>query len=148
MASKNLLGVPLLLSYYQLTRGEGISAEDVGLIVYNALDMMTAEIPPETTAEASEEFFAQGRFDIIKEWAEWTQKREYPDNYVAVAVAGDGEEFDFGYNYTKCSIIKVLKKMGYPELAPHACLQDYPLLRLDRRGLKRTGTLAWGRQGL
>lgn len=144
MASKNLLGVPLLIPYYKLTRGEGISAEDVGLIVYNALDSMTKEIPLGTTVKASEEFFVQERFDIIKEWANWTQKRDYPDNYVAVAVAGDGDEFDFGYDYTECAIIKVLKKMGYPELAPYACFQDYPLLRIDGRGLKRTRTLAWG----
>lgn len=144
MASKNLLGVPLLVPYYQLARGEGLSAEDIGLIVYNALDIMTADIPQETTSKASEEFFRPERYEIIKEWAEWTDKREYPDNYVAVAVAGYEDEFDFGYNYTECAIMKVLKKMGYPELAPYACFQDYPLSRLDGRGLKRTKTLAWG----
>jgi hypothetical protein len=33
---------------------------------------------------------------------------------------------------------------GWCELAPYACFQDYPLSRLDGRGLERTKTLAWG----
>jgi hypothetical protein len=93
---------------------------------------------------AAEEYFSPGQFESIKAWARWTQEREFPDNYVAVAVEGDGEAFDFGYDYTECAIIKILRKMGYPELAPYTCFHEYPLSRLDGRGLSRTKTLACG----
>jgi hypothetical protein len=93
---------------------------------------------------AAEEYFSPGQFESIKAWARWTQEREFPDNYVAVAVEGDGEAFDFGYDYTECAIIKILRKMGYLELAPYTCFHEYPLSRLDGRGLSRTKTLAWG----
>ena len=80
----------------------------------------------------------------VKKLAEESQKRLYPDNWIATFVEGDGKEFDFGIDYTQCGIVNFLHDQGAPELAPYMCLLDFPHSRLTRTGLVRTMTIAEG----
>jgi hypothetical protein len=106
--------------------------------------MRLEEIPKENASAEGKEMFAQDYLDKFKTWAEWTRKREYPANWVADFVQGDGKEFDYGYDYTECGVVKYFQAQGVPELAPYFCLSDFPKSAVFGTGLVRKRTLAQG----
>jgi hypothetical protein len=59
-------------------------------------------------------------------------------------VEGDGQEFDFGVDYTECAVCKFLRVENAFELAPYACALDQPVGELLGWGLTRTMTIAEG----
>ena len=81
----------------------------------------------------------------LKLWAEESQKRRYPDDFVLNYVEGDGKTFDFGIDYTECAICKFWRKQGAEEMLPYICLVDFLSSELiTKTGLVRSMTLAEG----
>ena len=56
----------------------------------------------------------------------------------------DAKNFDWGVDYTGCSILKMARDEGVPEFAPYICLSDIALSDALGWGLIRTETLAQG----
>ena len=46
---------------------------------------------------------------------------------VRIFVEGDGDDFDWGMDYTECGIVKFLRAQGAGDLAPYFCLADFPM---------------------
>ncbi len=88
--------------------------------------------------------FTRESLDKMKIWAEWTQKREFPANWVADFIPGDGKEFDYGYDYEECGAVKYFSAQRVPELAPYFCLNDFPNSAVFGSGLRRKRTIAQG----
>lgn len=80
----------------------------------------------------------------LKDFAKWTQERNYPENYVVEFVAGDGINFDFGFNCTDCAVIQFYRRMHAEENLPYVCLGDFAVSRALKTGLRRTTTLSNG----
>jgi hypothetical protein len=59
-------------------------------------------------------------------------------------VEGDGKHFDWGVDYTGCSIYKFMCDQDAKEFAPYVCLSDIALSDTFGWGLIRTMTLAEG----
>lgn len=74
-----------------------------------------------------------------------TQMREHSDNFVITFVEGDGKEFDYGYDYFECAILKFFESQGAFELLPYICAPDIPVSKALNMGLKRTTTLGGGK---
>jgi hypothetical protein len=100
--------------------------------------------PPARAQAEQEETFGAKALGEMREWADWTRKREYPANWVATFLPGDGVSFDFGYDYTECALVKYFAAQGVPELAPYPCVNDFARSAAIGTGLRRTGTLATG----
>ena len=75
-----------------------------------------------------------------------SQERRYPDDWVFEVIEGDGQNFDFGLDYTECGLLKYLEREGAPELAPYLCWTDYPMFGSMGMKLVRTETIAQGGQ--
>lgn len=131
------------LAYYRAMRPHGLRAEDAGRMIYD-LNVADLARDAERYAAMGEAFFAPWSREKMADWAAWTMRREYPDNWVARFVEGDGEDFDFGYDYTECGAVKYMTRCGAPEMAPYLCVTDFPRSRAEDTGLARTGTLAMG----
>lgn len=129
------------VSLYQPMRASGKTAEDVGRLVYELNRIGLQNIPKEKALIEGEKMFSRESLDKMRDWAVWTQKREYPANWVAYFIPGDGKEFDYGYDYTECGLVKYFKSQGTPELAPYVCLNDFPNSAALGSGLRRTKTI-------
>ena len=80
----------------------------------------------------------------MRAWAENSQKRLIPGDWVVKFVPGDGKTFDVGYDYTSCGAFNYFKAQGAAEVAPYFCLNDFLASRAQGTGLSRQHTLAQG----
>ncbi len=74
------------------------------------------------------------------------QERRYPDDFACEFVEGDGETFDYGYNFLECASEKFYWAQGALEFLSYYCLLDFPKCERGGLSLTRQGTLAEGCQ--
>jgi hypothetical protein len=144
---KNLITsiVPIAAWYVALygpMRENGKTAEDVGRIIYELNRLQFQSMSEPQSRAMSERLFSPKYVDKMREWASWTQKKEYPANWVARFEPGAGTDFDYGVDYTECALVKYFNARRVPELAPYVCLNDFPSSRAYQSGLRRAGTIA------
>ncbi|MBN1343300.1 MAG: L-2-amino-thiazoline-4-carboxylic acid hydrolase [Phycisphaerae bacterium] len=132
------------VALYEPLRANGKKAEDVGRVVYELNRIELEGMPKDKARSQGDALFTRESLDKMRAWVVWTQKREYPANWVATFVPGDGKDFDFGYDYSECALCKYFRSQGVPELAPYVCLNDFVRSRVLGTGLRRTMTLAQG----
>ncbi len=132
------------LAYYRPMQDHGKTAADVGRMLYDLYKTDLARYPKAQALAAGARWFTPAAQEKLARWATWTQKREYPANWVATFIPGDGRNFDFGYDYHECAIVKYLQSHQASELAPYVCLNDFLKSRAFGTGLRRSQTLAQG----
>jgi hypothetical protein len=132
------------LAYYRAMKPFGKTAEDVGRMIYQLNKIEWKHYPEQKAEFACNAFFSEKGKKDLKKWAEWTQKKEYPANWIAEYIPGDEEKFDFGYNYTHCGVCMYLFAYNARELAPFVCTNDFLKSEKLNTGLERTKTLAMG----
>jgi len=132
------------LTYYETLKVYGKTAEDVGKMLYDLDEAQWAQYPKSKALAEGARLFTKPGLEEMQKWAEGTQRREYPANWVAEFVPGDREDFDFGYNYTECALCKFLHSHNAGEVAPYLCVTDFTRSRVCGTGLVRTQTLAQG----
>ena len=76
-------------------------------------------------------------------WDKETHEHKYENDWV-VDVLGPCEDYDLGYDYTECGVVKLCADEGCPELAHYLCQLDFLLSSQIGLELKRTTTLADG----
>ena len=131
-------------AYYRPMKAQGRTAAELGRMIYdlNARDL--AAIPKDKARARGASRFTPVYVQNLRDFCAWTRKREYPGNWVATFVPGDGKNFDYGYDYSECAIVKYLKAQGALEVAPYVCLNDFLRSRTYGTGLHRTQTIAQG----
>lgn len=130
------------VALYEPMKACGKTAEDVGKLIYELRKYELDHTPKAVLEKQGKELFTPPSIRQMKEWAAWTQKREYPANWVATFLQGDNKTFDFGYDYSECGLVKFFKAQGVPELAPYVCLNDFIQSKAQGTGLKRSKTIA------
>ena len=76
-------------------------------------------------------------------WEKETHEHKYENDWV-VDVLGPCDEYDLGYDYTECGVVKLCRDEGCSDLAKYLCRLDFLLSSQIGLDLKRTGTLADG----
>jgi hypothetical protein len=132
------------VAYFRPMKAHGKTAEQLGRMIYDLFENQLRMVSETMRTSECEKLFSRQHIDELKEWAQWTLKKEYPANWVAVFVPGNGVDFDYGYDYSECAIVKYLKSHGADEVAPYVCLNDFIKSRTYGTGLSRTKTLAQG----
>lgn len=132
------------VALYGAMRKYGKSAEDTGKVLYDLDEAQLKATPEAQRKTMSDRLFSPKYKDMFREWALWTQMHEYPANWVARFVEGQGDAFDYGCDYTECALVKYVTAQKVPELAPYICLADFPSSRAYDSGLERTKTIATG----
>jgi hypothetical protein len=132
------------VAYFRPMKAHGKTAEELGKMIYDLFDAELRQIPEAIRLSKGVQLFNFEYIKTLNEWTLWTQKQEYPDNWVATFVPGNGTDFDYGYNYSKCAIVQYLKAHNADEVAPYICLNDFIKSRAYGTGLRRTKTIAQG----
>ncbi len=127
------------LMLYKVMKARGKTAEEVGKIVYDAVEESVRHLPPLPGRELAPEFRDQ---QITR--AKKSQERRYPDDWVFEYVEGDGVEFDYGSDYIECGAQKLYHTHDADEFLPYFCYLDFVMDRTPGWGFTRTETLAEG----
>lgn len=129
------------IAFYGPMRANGKRAEDVGKIFYELQRRDFEAIPPEKRKQMEDLYFSEKYTKNMSDFASFTQRRQYPANWVATYVKGDGN-FDYGVDYSECALEKYCRREGAPEVAPYICLADFLESKVYNTGLVRFKTLA------
>lgn len=131
------------LAVYKAMKKHGKTSEETWDLCHAALQVRLKTVPKFVRVLARIYFFSNFAKKRARKIAVRSQKHLLGD-YVFNFVDGDGLSFDWGINYTGCSIYKFMRDEGAEEFAPYACLSDIALSEAFGWGLIRTGTLAEG----
>lgn len=133
------------LAMYRSLKARGASVEEAARILYLSTVSFVDSVPMRWLMRwQGRRLFSRRRLESRRRAAALSQQRRYPDDWVFEIVDGDGQEFDFGVDYTECGIVKYFAREGAAELAPYGCWIDYPMFAAMGVRLDRTETLAQG----
>ena len=134
-----LLRAGRCLALYQAMQDVGKSAAETGKVLYEVIAAYPNPAVPlaELLSEAQLMERRQAR-------AQRSQQRRYPGDWVYEFVAGDGQSFDYGYNFSQCAVQLFFRAQGTAEFLPFFCRLDFAYSRVGGEGLERSLTLAEG----
>lgn len=127
------------LALYWAMQAHGQTAVEAGKVLYDAAAVRVTQPSPSVQQWSAEELMRRRR-----ERATRSQQRQYPADWVYSFVAGDGETFDYGYDFVECAVHKLYHTHGADEFLPYYCFLDFAASRAAALGLHRTMTLAEG----
>ncbi len=81
---------------------------------------------------------------MAKILCELKQKRDYPDDLVSDYIEGDGDSYEWGFNFNQCGIYNVYKRLGAEKYVPFICLLDFSEANILGYGFSRTQTIGNG----
>lgn len=140
----NLVGSAWMLALIQSLEREGLGVRDIGKILYDVFEEYFESMSGFMKWLFRRAFFSKSGVKRWIRYAERSQARKYPGDWVFEYVEGDGKIFDFGLDYTECGICKFYEQQGAEKYVPYLCLGDYPMCQAFGIGLKRTQTIGNG----
>ena len=147
------------LALYRVLSQHGLAAREVGRLLFEAVLLENPAHPGSITATAGNaaqsqleeepptekiQVSAEKRMQMRRQRACNTQLRRYPDDYVAEFIAGDGADFDYGYDIMECAALKFYVRQTGMEFMPYYCHLDFAYSLIHSLGLQRTKNLALG----
>jgi hypothetical protein len=146
--TENLIGTTSSLAVFKVLRARGETTEQIATLHQQMAETYLYSLPGWRfrlmRGVLSTRLGQVVMKTMLKRAAAASQRREYPAGFVFHFVEGNGEEYDFGIDYTECAIVKFFRAQGADEFTRYVCLFDYPHSRLSGTGLVRTMTLAEG----
>jgi hypothetical protein len=139
-----LLPASRYLAIYRVLRRQGLTLEDAGHLIYEMSEAELKAIPGLVRRLIGYLWFSRLFRGRVKKRAAESQERKYPGGYVLTYVEGNGQNFDYGIDYTECAGCKFLSAQNALELAPYMCAVDKAASELLGWGLTRTMTIAEG----
>jgi len=127
------------LALFKAMQAHGESAAETGKLLYDAMASLVGAAGAARQTLSPDELMARRR-----ERAARSQRRQYPGDWVYSLVPGDGEAFDYGYDFSECAVQKLYHAHGADEFLPYYCFLDFAASRAAGLGLHRTMTLAEG----
>ncbi|GAB4314910.1 MAG: L-2-amino-thiazoline-4-carboxylic acid hydrolase [Methanobacteriaceae archaeon] len=125
------------LAVYLVLKRMGKDVSEIGKICYQYAEEYFKKNPHKIMSMDNPQVI-----NYLKYLAAESKKHKYPEDYVYDFM--EGEDFDFGLNFTECAICKFFHQKGADEFIPYICATDIPESKYSNLGLHRTGTLAEG----
>ncbi len=135
----HLVRATTTLALYKAMQAHGSTAHETGRVIYEAVVRALSSLPFSPSGPPTTAFIRNKR-----EQARKSQERRYRDDWVWEFVEGDGEAFDYGYDFSECAVKKYYEAQGATELLPYFCFLDFVTTRAHGQVLLRTTTLAEG----
>ena len=133
----------LELSVYRAMTKRGRTAEEAWELCHETLKAKLKTIPGFVRWVIRSRLFSSLAKRRMRRLAKRSQERPFGE-WAFRFVEGDGENFDWGADYTGCSIYTFMRDQGAAEFAPYVCLSDVAVSDAFGAGLMRTKTLADG----
>ncbi len=130
------------LALYRAMKARDKTAAETGKLLYDAIMACTGEPIAEVAPE--HRLTDLQLMERRRERAERTQLQRYADDWLYDFIPGDGETFDYGYDFHECATQKLYHNQDADEFLPFYCFLDFAESRVHGLGLSRTMTLAEG----
>ncbi|MBE3037432.1 MAG: NUDIX domain-containing protein [Chloroflexi bacterium] len=134
-----LLRAARCLALYQAMQAGGKSAAETGKVLHEAI-----AVYPWPTSPPAELLSEAQLMERRLARAERSQQHRYPADWVYEFVTGDGQAFDYGYNFSQCAAQLFFHAQGADEFLPFFCWLDFAFSRVQGNGLERSMTLDEG----
>ena len=141
---KTLIQSAVALSFYRSLKEAGENFEQAGNLIADAAEVGFRAVSEEEHRARGEQQFTEGWYQMQRFAADKSQERHNPGDWVFSFVEGVPGEFDWGWDFTECGILKLYNAQCAKELVPYLCVQDFIVSKLEGTGLQRTKTLAKG----
>jgi hypothetical protein len=132
------------LAYFRVLESHGLPIDTIGKTLNEVYEDVFTSLPGLVRWWLRWSEFSNGHMNKLKIYAMQSQSRKYPGDWVMEYIESDGEDFDFGCNYTECAVLKFYRQMGAQDYMPYICVMDFTMSRALRTGLQRTTTLHYG----
>lgn len=142
--AKDMAFAAWCLAFYRVMRKHGHSAEEAGKVLYNATVAKMRTYPQFLLRLLGKLIFTSVYKRKYKKQQEAAHLKECAYCFKSDYVEGDGQNFDFGKDYTQCGISRWFREQGAEEFLPYMCCLDYPLAKPLGIGFHRTTTLGIG----
>lgn len=138
-----MINASMSMAFCLAMKEHGKSIDDAGRINYEMIDQYYKEnpLPPDKMYKSGD---IEGKRREAREFAEWTQKFQYPYNWVSVYVGDVREPFIYGMDNVECGNLKLCKHYGIGGFTNYLCMLDNILYPARGQGLTRKMTLADG----
>lgn len=140
----NLIACVQMLALIRVLEDEGMGEREIGKTIYDCFEASFGAMPPSMKEGFTSSFFTEEAKEAWRQWGKESESREYPFDWVFELIEGEGNEFDYGLNYTECAVLKFFNEKGAGRYMPYICLGDYAMFNEFGIGLIRTRTLANG----
>ena len=142
--SANLEASAISLALYRVLSRYNLGIEEIGKINYDIVKTSFENAPSLVLRVLKWFRFSWFGRRYLRRIATRTQERRYPDDWVAEFIEGNGQDFDYGIDYTKCAICRFYEQESAFEFVKYLCLIDFLTASMADSGLERTTTIAEG----
>ena len=134
----------MVIAMFRAMRETGKTAEDVVRVWAEAADTLFARIPARLAHLGGQAIFSKPVVNTFRKQSLLSQERRFLEDWVYTLLEGDGEEFDVGFEFSECAVIKLYQAMGTVELAPFCNFADVTYSHYLGLGLDASETLGMG----
>ncbi len=139
-----MIGTGWCLALHRALEKQGKTAEETGELILAAVEAQLERFPKLLLRLVGRYKCSRLYISKLKKQAAASRERRHPGDWVFTVIDGDGEEFDYGIDFTECGVCKFFHSHGVDELVPFLCESDFPVSEMTGTGLVRTTTLAEG----
>lgn len=141
---QTLIQSAVAFSFCRTLGPAGEATEPAGKLIVEAAEAGYRSVSAEEHRARGEQQFTQEWYQMQRFAAQKSMERHYAGDWVFSFVEGIPDEFDWGWDFTECGILKFYHSQGVKELVPYLCVLDFIVSKLEGTGLQRTKTLARG----
>ena len=134
----------MIIAMFRAMNETGKTAEDVVRVWAAAADTLFARIPAWLADLGGQAILSKPMVNAFRKQASLSQEQRFPEDWVYTLLEGDGEEFDVGFEFSECAVIKLYQTMGTMDLAPFCNFVDVTYSHYMGLGLDASETLGMG----
>ena len=142
-----LVGGISSLAMFRILEKEGYTHREIGEFYYKFRDLhntIRKNSLEKIGKDPAQYPFESAYIDYAKRLCDTSKLRNYPDDWVADYVEGDGKTFEWGFNFHECGFHKVFKRLDAEKFVPFFCLADFSEANILEFGFSRTQTIGFG----
>ena len=134
----------MIIAMFRAMKETDKIAADVIRIWAEAADDLFTKIPVPMARLGGRALLSKPVIKSFRKQTIMSQERRFPEDWVYEVLDGDGEEFDVGFEFSECAVIKLYQAIDTMELAPYCNFADVTYSHYLGIGLDASETLGMG----
>jgi hypothetical protein len=133
----------MIIAMFRAMSEGGKTAEEVVRIWAEAADDLFGKIPHWLARFGGQALLSKPVVRGFRKQTAMSQERRYPEDWVYELM--EGEDFDVGFEFSECAVIKLYQAMDTMELAPYCNFADVTYSHYLGMGLDASETIGMGK---